>query len=205
MFVAATVGIFALLSFTACFAVTVIRFAVCGVFAFCGYFVVTVHNAGAVGFADISVLSVYMAGNITIALVIAVSAAVFTIDTAHLRINMITASQTKVDDTSLTASNNTTSASSPTPTTITANDLAPSTAAAHRPHHHADAFICHQGCCRSGLHHGAGCCLGLRCDGQSHRSTADLDTVCHYRLRDDYPSLADKRALQDVRDPSSPQ
>lgn len=128
------------------------------------------------------------------------------IDTVYLTITMITASKTKVDDTSLTATGNTASDPSCTPTTITAaNDVAPSTAAAHCPHHHADAFVCHQGCSRSGLHHGAGCCLGLWCDSQGNRSTANLDTIGHYRLCDNYPSLANKRSLQDVRDPCGSQ
>lgn len=208
IFVAATISIFALLSITARFAVIVNKFAVCGVFAICGNFVVTLHTAGVVGFSDISLLSIYRAGNITITLVTAVciSIAVLTTDTAHLTITMTTASKAKVDDTSLTASTNTASAPSPTPTNITvANDVAPSTAAAHCPHHHADAFICHQGCRGSGLHRGTGCCLGLWCDSQGHRSAANLDTIGHYRLRDNYPSLADKRSLQDMRDPCGSQ
>lgn len=168
--------------------------------------VVSLNNAGGVDFDNVIVLGVNIACNIAFVFVLAIclDTVGFTVDSAHLSTAMIATSETKVDDTSLTAGDDAAGAPSPSLTTFTADDGAPSAAAAYRSHHHADAFVSHQGRSRSRLHHGAGCRLGLWCDSQGHRGTADVDAVCHHRLCNDNSSLADKRALQDMWDPGSP-
>lgn len=192
------------------FAVTFRRFGVCGALGLRGYFALARFDAAVAGFADIGALGVCVAGSVAVALVIAVciSTSVFTTDTAHPAISMITASKTKVDDTRLTAANDAACGPGPAPAAITvADDAAPcaAAAAAHSPHHHAHTFVGHQGRSRPRLHHGPGRRLRLRRDGQGHGSAADLDAVGHYGLRDDYASLAHQRSLQDVRDPSGSQ